>query len=166
MKSKTLPVVLLLILASTSAVGAQDLFAEAGHALGKSRWVNIRFLPLIDIALEADDVVLVMSAEHPAKSLAMRIDGDAVAADCAVTETKDSEYSVATEDNHKKKTSWISTSTTTSTTYWAKCVFDAGVSDRALSAHEIVVQVAMTNGNTKPHTLNSKELRKFQTIKK
>jgi hypothetical protein len=165
MKSKGLTVVLLLTLASSPGAAGQDLFAEAGHELGRSRWVNIRFLPAINIALEADDVVLVMSLEHPAKSLAMKIDGDAVAADCAVTETKDSEYSVATEENHKKKTSWTTTSTTTTTTYWAKCVFDAGVSDRAQSAHEIVVQVAMTNGNTKPHTLNSKELRKFQTMK-
>ena len=145
---------------------ANDLFEEAGHDLGKSRWVMIRFLPAIEIALESDDVVLIQSVEHPAKGFAMKIDGEAIATDCEVIESKDTSYTVATESaDDKGKNKWTTGSTTTTTTYWSKCVFTEGTSELAVRAHEIVVQVAMTNGTTKPHQLKSKELRKFQALK-
>ena len=53
---------------------AQDLFEEAGHPHGHSKWVMVRLLPLIQVALEGDDVVLVESIDHPAKSLAIKLD--------------------------------------------------------------------------------------------
>ena len=57
-------------------------------------------------------------------------------------------------------------SSSTTKTYRAKCEFPAGTSDLALAAKAITVQLAMTNGSTKPHKLNTKELRKFQTLNK
>lgn len=150
-------------LVTGAGIQGQDLFEEAGHALGHSRWVVIRFLPAISIALEMDDVVLVKSIDHPAKGFAMKIDGKALAGDCAVTESKDTEYSTASSTD-KKKSNWTTGTTTTSTTYWSRCEFDEGVAAMAQEASEIIVQVAMTNGNTKPHQLKTKELRKFQRL--
>lgn len=160
MKMKATLIVMVLFALGT-VVFANDLFEEAGHELGKSRWVLIRFLPAIEIALEADDLVLVKSIGHPAKGFAMKIDGQAVAADCEVIEAKDTEYTVATESKNK----WTTGTTTTSTTYWSKCGFSEGIADKAIRAGEILVQVAMTNGATKPHQLKPKELRKFQALK-
>ncbi len=154
-------IALALAAVGTQGVTGQDLFEEAGHALGHSRWVGVRLLPLIEIALEADDVVLVRSIEHPAKSFAMRIDGNAVAADCEVTEKKDTGYTMATESKNKK---WLSGVTSTLSTFWARCQFDDGVATLATEAAQIVVQIAMTNGTTKPHTLKPKELSKFQRM--
>lgn len=161
MKFKVALVVVIFVVSGTGAF-ADDLFEEAGHDLGKSRWVLIRFIPSIQIALESDDVVLIMSVDHPAKSFAMKIDGKAVAGDCAVTESKDAEYTVASSDSKSKLTTGT---TTTTTTYWASCEFEKGTSERALRAGEIVVQVAMTNGTTNPHQLKPKQLRKFQALK-
>jgi hypothetical protein len=156
----------LALVALGTATFASDLFEEAGHDLGKSRWVMIRFLPSIEIALESDDVVLIQSVDHPPKGFAMKIDGKAVAADCSVTETKDTSYSVASESSDDKgKNKWTTGSTSTTTTYWSSCEFAEGTSEIAVSAHEIIVQVAMTNGTTKPHQLKSKELRKFQSLR-
>ena len=163
MKWKLTVILSLLVLVGTGGAVAQDnLFEEAGHALGHSRWVQIRLLPAIQIALEADDVVLVQSVDHPAKSFAMRIDGKASAADCEVTEKNDTQYTVATESKNK----WVTGTTTTSTNYWSRCQFPEGTADRAVRAREIVVQVAMTNGSTKPHPLKPKGLSKFQRLDK
>jgi hypothetical protein len=163
MRSRTLVLILAVALAGASSLAAQDLFSEAGHSMSRSKWVMIRLLPAIEIALEADDVVLVQSIDHPARSVAMKIDGTAIASDCEITEKKDTEFTVASESKDKKS-NWASGTTTTSTTYWARCQFGKGISDKALNAHEIIVQLAMTNGNTKPHQLGSKELRKFQQM--
>ena len=116
---------------------------------------------MIEIALEADDVVLVQSIDHPAKSFAIKLDKTAIAADCAVTETKDTSYSVANTQNK-----WTMATSSTSKTYWSKCEFPAGTSDLALAANAITVQLAMTNGSTKPHKLNTREQRKFQNLDK
>ncbi len=51
-------------------------------------------------------------------------------------------------------------------TYWASCQFDSGTSAQATAAGAIMVQLAMTNGTTKPHQLGSKELQKFQRLDK
>lgn len=167
MKLLTTALLLLLGLASSPAARAQDLFEEAGHAMAHSKWVIVRYLPLIQIALEADDAVLVESINHPARSFAMKIDGEAVAADCAVTEQKDQDFTIATESDsyglNNSKTATATTSTTT--TYWAKCPFEEGMAERARGAHEVIVQLAMTNGTTKPHRLGSKALRKFQQLR-
>jgi hypothetical protein len=115
----------MLVLAGTGGAVAQDnLFEEAGHALGHSRWVLI--------------------------------------ADCEVTEQKDMEFTVASESKNK----WTTGTTTTTTTYWSRCLFPEGTAKSAVSAREIVVQVAMTNGSTKPHPLKPKELSKFQRLNK
>jgi len=160
MKRKLITMALMLALAGAGGTAAQDLFEEAGHSLGVSRWLIIRLMPIIQIALEGDDVVLVQSILHPAKGFAMRIDGDSTAADCEVTEMKDTSYTVATE----VKENWATASTSTSTTYWAKCQFAEGTTAKAVQAGDIVVQVAMTNGTTKPHDLSTKQLRKFQRL--
>lgn len=163
MKGRVTAVLLMLVLVGAGGAFAQnDLFEEAGHALGHSRWITVRLIPAIEIALESDDVVLVRSVDHPAKSFAMRIDGKATAADCEVTETKDSEFTVATQASKK----WATGSTTTTTIYWAMCQFPGGTSKKAVSAREIVVQVAMTNGSTSPHPLKPKALGKFQRLDK
>lgn len=163
MKWKLTVMLSMLVLAGTGGAVAQDnLFEEAGHALGHSRWVLIRLLPAIQIALEADDVVLVQSVDHPAKGFAMRIDGKASAADCEVTEQKDMEFTVASESKNK----WTTGTTTTTTTYWSRCLFPEGTAKSAVNAREIVVQVAMTNGSTKPHPLKPKGLSKFQRLDK
>lgn len=152
---------IILLVVSGTAAFASDLFEEAGHDLGKSRWVLVRFLPAIEIALESDDVVLIRSIDHPAKGFAMKIDGNAVAADCGVTESKDTEYTVASESKDK----WTTGTTTTTTTYWSSCKFAEGTSAKTVGAGEIIVQIALTNGTTKPHQLKPKELRKFQALK-
>lgn len=155
-------VVLVAVCAGSVAFAGGDLFEEAGHALGHSRWLNIRLLPSIDIALEADDVVLVRSIDHPAKSFAIKIDGKASATDCEVTETKDTDFTVA----KTSKSGWGLGSTSTSTTYWARCQLEEGTTARAVQAKQITVQVAMTNGTTKPHPLKPKGLAKFKTLDK
>ena len=102
---------LALVLSVTTSASAQDLFEEAGHAHGHSKWVMVRLLPLIQIALEADDVVLVESINHPAKSVALKIDDKAIAADCEVTENKDTSFTIASES---KETKWATGTTSTS----------------------------------------------------
>lgn len=117
---ESIPLVAIAVaLSFVAPAGGQDLFEEAGHGMSKSRWVMLRLFPLIQVALEADDTVLVESIDHPAKALAMRIDGKAVAADCHVTETKDTAFTVVPEKRQK----WTTATTTTSTTYWSSCVF-------------------------------------------
>ena len=161
-KALVLAVTLMTMGAASGALAEDDLFEAAGHALGHSRWVMIRFLPSIEIALEADDVVLVRSVDHPAKSFAIKIDDKAQATDCEVTEKKDTDYTVA----KTSKSGWGLGSTSTSTMYWARCQFEEGAAVRAVQAAEITVQVAMTNGTTKPHRLKPKQLIKFKKLDK
>lgn len=160
----------LILVALPGAGVAEDLFDEAGHSLSRSRWITIRFLPMIEIALESDDVVLVQSIDHPPKGLAMRIDGSAVAAECRVTETQEDSYAYTTStekdrDDHEKRTT-STTSNITTTTYFSSCTFPEGTTRRAVEAGAITVQAAMTQGNTKPHDLSAKALRKFQRLDK
>ena len=156
------------LLAPAGVATAQNLFEEAGHPLSRSRWIIVRHLPLIEIALESDDVVLVESIEHPPKGVAMRIDGEAVAADCRVDETKDSTYSYEiskSDDDDGKYTTGTSTSIT-NTTYRASCRFPQGMAANAVMAQAITVQVAMPEGTTKPHDLTAKQLKRFQKLDK
>ena len=158
------------LLFTSSYAISENLFEEAGHSLSRSRWVSVRLLPSIDIALESDDVVLVESVDHAPKGLAMKIDGEAIAADCEVTESKDQSYSYTTgQEKQKDDDKKLVTSTTTNishTTYYSSCQFAAGTTLRATQAHAIIVQVAMPQGTTKPHQLSSKALRKFQLLNK
>lgn len=96
-----------------------------------------------------------------AKSFAIKLDVEALAADCAVTEEKANTNSVANSQNK-----WTLASSSTTKTYWASCHLEEGMTEKALAAKSITVQLAMTNGTTKPHKLNKKELRKFQTLDK
>lgn len=149
------------------ALAEEDLFAEAGHSRAHSRWIVVRYLPLIQIALEADDVVLMESIDHPAQGLALRIDDDAVAADCAVTDHKDvstTYRSERVEGNGSGATVSGSQSTVTTTTYSLSCQFPEGTTQRVVGAHSVTVQVALPNGTTDPKTLSSKQVRRFQTL--
>lgn len=161
------------ILLAPAGVGAQeDLFEEAGHSLARSKWVTVRHLPGIQIALESDDVVLVESIDHVPKSLAMKLDDKAVAADCEVNESKDRSYAYTTEtqkkkdDDDDKKVTTGTTTNITHTTYFASCQFEKGTTALATQARAVTVQVATPQGTTKPKHLSPKALSKFQWLDK
>lgn len=148
----------------------EDLFADAGHSMSRSRWITIRTFPVIEIALSTDDVVLVQSAQHHPKGLALKIDGEAVAGDCELTDRKNrsTSYSVGQEKkkDEDKKVTTNTTSTVTTTTYYSTCRLDEGTTRRAVEADQITVQLAMDDKTTKAHELKPKAMAKFQVLDK
>ena len=161
-----------ILLAPTGVAAEEDLFEEAGHSLSRSKWISIRTLPSIEIALESDDVVLVESIDHAPKSLAMKLDDKAVAADCDVNESKDQSYAYTTEtqkkddDDKDKKVTTGRTTNISHTTYISSCRFDKGTTALATEARAITVQIAFPQGTTKPKRLSPKALGKFQWLNK
>ena len=158
------------LLTPMGASAEENLFEEAGHSLARSRFVTVHYFPSIEIALEADDIVLVESVDHPAKSLAMRLDGETVAADCRLNESKDRSYSYTygheKDDDDDEKTYTGTTTNISHVTYYSACQFPEGTTSRATEARSIVVQLAMPKGTTKPHELSAKARSKFQTLDK
>jgi len=166
-----MPVIVGIVVAVFCSVSAEeDLFADAGQSMSRSRWISIRTFPSIEIALGSDDTVLVESVNHMPKAVALKIDGESVAADCELTEREDlrTAYSVGQEKkkSDKKKVTTSTTSTVTTTTYHAACRFEEGTTQRAVEAEQIVVQLAMNEKTTKAHELSPKALGKFQRLDK
>ena len=98
----------------------------------------------------------------------MRIDGEAIAADCRLDESKDRSYSYTSgqekEDDDKNERTTSTTTNITNTTYFSSCQFPGGTTKSAVEARTITVQVALTHGTTKPHDLSPKALAKFQRL--
>jgi hypothetical protein len=98
----------------------------------------------------------------------MRIDGEAVAGECEVTDTEEQSTTYTTEtEKDKKKDTKVTTgteNTITTTTYYSTCTFDEGTSDRAVAARELTLQLAMDEKTTKAHHLGEKQMQRFQTL--
>lgn len=156
------------LFAPLGRVTAQSLSEEAERPMARSRWVTVREQPDVEIALESDDTVLVGSIDFAPRGIAMRIDEEAVTADCQLTESKDSSSSheIKRGDDDERGSSTSTTMDVTHTSFHASCKLPEGTTAKAVQARAITVQVTMPDGKTRPHELTAKQLKKFQKLGK
>ena len=126
----------------------RDLFAEAGHSVTASKWVQIRTAWLhkrIDVSLTSDDRITVRSNSNPASALAVAIGAEAEAAACQLEDRRSKvssyEYQDVNGETHQNVNSSVS--------YLAVCPFEAGTTERILNAQTIALQVSIGGKKTK-----------------